>query len=226
MENFKVLIGIPMMDAMLQEPVMSLINLRDGAKYNNAILLKGSTYIHTARNQLVYNAVDAGATHLMFIDSDMQYTANDFNKLMDTAIQKDLDIIGGLYVSRYNPKQNIVKKIVYQDGFRQMVDLNDLPTTTEPFEVDAIGTGFMLINMRVFKELEPPFFFYTEPMTFGLKTVRFPNNEVGEDVSFCLYAKENGFKVWCDPTLEIGHVGRKVYKHEMFPEFKPQGVME
>ena len=222
MENFKILIAVPAMDRIPTETVASLLDLRDNTKYKNAILLKQNTYIHTARNQFVYDAVENAATHLMFIDSDMQFKAKDF----DTLIERNLDIVGGLYVSRFSEKQNICKKIIEKDGFRQMIDFNEIPTMSEPFEVDAVGTGFMLINMNVFKVLEPPFFFYTEPTTFHMKSVRFPNNELGEDITFCMYAKENGFKVWCDPTVEIGHVGRKVYKHPMYPEYKPQGIME
>ncbi len=222
MQNFKILIAVPAMDRIPTETVVSLINLREETKYKNAIMFKQATYIHTARNQFVWDAVENQATHLMFIDSDMQFLAKDF----DTLVERDLDIVGGLYVSRFNEKQNIVKKIINKDGFRQMIDFNEIPTMSEPFEVDAIGTGFMLIKMDVFKVLEPPFFFYTEPTTFGMKPVRFPNNELGEDITFCVYAKENGFKIWCDPTVEIGHVGRKVYKHPSFPEYKPQGVMQ
>jgi hypothetical protein len=27
----------------------------------------------------------------------------------------------------------------------------------------------------------------------------------GEDVSFCLDAKEQGFEIWCDPRIRVGH---------------------
>ena len=27
----------------------------------------------------------------------------------------------------------------------------------------------------------------------------------GEDVSFCLDAKEAGFEIWCDPRIRVGH---------------------
>lgn len=68
----------------------------------------------------------------------------------------------------------------------------------------------------MFQKLEPPFFYYTSPKSFGLKEVPFPRNELGEDVVFCLYAKQNGLKIFCDPTVELGHVGKKVYVHPHF----------
>ena len=27
----------------------------------------------------------------------------------------------------------------------------------------------------------------------------------GEDVSFCLDAKEMGYEIWCDPKIRVGH---------------------
>ena len=33
---------------------------------------------------------------------------------------------------------------------------------------------------------------------------------VGEDVSFCLDAKEAGFEIWCDPRIRVGHEKSRV----------------
>jgi hypothetical protein len=32
----------------------------------------------------------------------------------------------------------------------------------------------------------------------------------GEDVSFCLDAKEEGFEIWCDPRIRVGHEKMRV----------------
>ena len=32
----------------------------------------------------------------------------------------------------------------------------------------------------------------------------------GEDVSFCLDAKEEGFEIWCDPRIRVGHEKTRV----------------
>ena len=35
-------------------------------------------------------------------------------------------------------------------------------------------------------------------------------SEFGEDVSFCLDAKEEGFDIWCDPRIRVGHEKTRV----------------
>ena len=32
----------------------------------------------------------------------------------------------------------------------------------------------------------------------------------GEDVSFCLDAKEAGYEIWCDPRIRVGHEKTRV----------------
>lgn len=210
----KILIGVPSFDDPTFETAISLKHLDRDTKYNTATKYKKATYIHTARNTLVYDAVDLGATHLMFIDADMGFGPEAFENLVKHSLELDADIVGGLYVSRYDEKRNIVKKIKEnEDKELVLEDVQEIEDFSKPFEVDAIGTGFMLINMRVFQKLEPPFFYYTSPKTFGLKEVAFPRNELGEDVVFCLAAKEAGFNIFCDPSIELGHVGKKVYIH-------------
>ena len=49
---------------------------------------------------------------------------------------------------------------------------------------------------------------------FAPKMQVFESGEVqdmcGEDVSFCLDAKEAGFEIWCDPRVRVGHEKMRV----------------
>lgn len=210
----KILIAVPSFGDPSFETTISLKKLEGAAPYNLATKYKKSTYIHTARNGFVYDAVDLKADYLMFVDADMSFTAQGFNALIEHGLKMDTDLIGGLYVSRYNEKINIIKKIKSNDkGEKFLEDIKEIPTFEKPFEVDGIGTGFLLINMRVFTKLEPPFFYYPNPKDFGLREVPFPKNELGDDISFCMKVRQAGFQIFCDPTFELGHVGKKVYIH-------------
>jgi len=208
MSNFKeirVLVGMPVLGDIKAESTASLVGYYRNCRYPSQIRLSRNTYTHYARNKLVWEAVEARATHLMFIDSDMSFPVDGVDKL----IERGLDIVGGLYFKRVVPIHPIAKLIKN----KAVVDMKfeEIPTLKEPFKVDAVGTGFMLINVDVFKKMDPPFFFHTTPKEFGLTEIPFPDNEVGEDVAFCLKAKKLGFDIWVDPTIKLGHIGERIY---------------
>ena len=129
--------------------------------------------ITRARNYLVDEFLRSGCTHLLFIDSDIQYNPQDILALL--AI--DRDIIGGPYPKKSINWSNIANainknsvinednKITLKEGFNPS-DLdgvtgdfvfNPVPGTrsfkiTEPVEVMEIGTGFMMVKREVFEK--------------------------------------------------------------------------
>ena len=104
----------------------------------------------------------------------------------------------------YNLKQDepvttikLWKKEGDEEGDQPFRAVKDEPLPSAPFQVAALPTGFMLVKTEVFSRMGFPYF----RCEFGL----------GEDVSFCVRAQEAGIEVWCDPTIEIKHVGNKAY---------------
>ena len=106
----------------------------------------------------------------------------------------------------------------------------------EPVEVLEIGTGFMLIQRRVFEKFrdEYPQFSYkpdhnrSEHFTGDRYIHAFfdtvIDNELyagpgangsdrylSEDYMFCQWARNIGFKTWLCPWMELGHVGTHVF---------------
>jgi GT2 family glycosyltransferase len=77
-----------------------------------------------------------------------------------------------------------------------------IPSTL--FEAYFVGTGVCLINMDVFKKLKAPYFAFTVDK----------NGQVanGEDGTFCDKARKAGYRVWCDPTISVGHLGEYSYE--------------
>ena len=123
--------------------------------------------ITRARNYLVDEFLRSGCTHLLFIDSDIQYNPQDILALLAL----DKDIIGGPY-----PKKSINWGAVWKASKRLINDkdfdeskfspgelegvtgeyvFNPVPGTTQfkvtdPLEVMEIGTGFMMVKREVF----------------------------------------------------------------------------
>lgn len=159
--------------------------------YSARVIWQVRTMIDTARNMLVQKALeDVTTTHLLMIDDDMTFK-HDF--LMNL-LSHDVDIVGGLAFKRTADYQPCVylKRKGTEDHF---------PILPQVFqEVDAIGTGGILIKREVFEKIPYPYF-----ETWYNKNN--PEQHFSVDFDFCIKAKKTGFKIFVDPSSEMGHIG-------------------
>jgi hypothetical protein len=149
-----------------------------------------------ARRDCSQEALDVGASHLMFIDSDMVFPDNGILRL--ASLNKR--IIGANYNRRTLPLTSTVK-LSNREG--QLIEVPGDQIPKQPFKCYAVATGFMLIQVDVFKELSRPWFYY--------EYLEGKDTTTGEDVGFCKKAREKGIDVWCDPTIEVRHIGDYAY---------------
>jgi GT2 family glycosyltransferase len=172
--------------------------------------------IDEARNKLGEQALKWNATHVLFIDDDMVFQADAAQRLIDA----DKDIICGLAYQRRPKFLPCIYTIVEnENGSKQMMAIEGA-ANHGLVEIDACGSAFILIKTEVLKKLKFPWY------TWGDKTLGVCEDigGVGEDIGFCLKAKKEGFKVWCDTDLTIKHLGdapeidEKTYK-----EYKETG---
>jgi len=165
-------------------------------KYPVKFGIHESCYVHNNRNRLFEKAHASAVDYLMFVDADMEFGKEEIEKL----ILQQKEIIGGLYHSRGEPRVPYAFKVDDTDGRLKIIKDEVIPKKT--FEVDAVATGFMLIDMKVFNKMKPPYFFYGDPVLFP---------ELGDDMYFCLKAKHYGIKIFCDPMVDLGHIGNFRY---------------
>lgn len=196
-EDTKILIGMPALAEMKTETATSLIMATAKLPYKATLHIHKSCYVHDARNKIVETAKERGATHLMFIDSDMSFPADGIERL----VEHNLDVVGGLYYRRQPPHYPVISQLVTdKDGVQSPVIPNEFPTD-KLFQVWGLATGFLLIKMSVFEKLQAPYFYFGK---LGKK-------ELGEDYYFCKLVNDAGFKIWCDPTIPLGHVGEYIF---------------
>lgn len=146
------------------------------------------------RNIIAREALSNDSDYLMFIDNDMMFPADGITRLIDS----DKDIIAAPYNQRPmaqtdNSFKTSTVKLVDASG-----ELVPGKVPAELAQVGATGTGFMLIKMNVFRKMKQPFFNDYEDEEFQFH---------GEDVNFCLKARDLGFEVWINPHIEMAHVG-------------------
>jgi hypothetical protein len=183
-------VGIPSYDHIKTECVLSLVSLITKTKLPLHFIFNQSLYIDYNRNQIVDAALAAGSTHLMFVDSDMQFPVDGIERLL----AHDKDIVGAYYNTR---RGHCPVRVM--DAAGKLVAPDPLPT--EPFTCHVLPTGFMLIRLSALEKLSRPYF----------AVITHAGGTIGEDVVFCKHATDAGLSLWCDPTIPMGHVGKHVY---------------
>lgn len=189
----KVLIGVPCLDSIKTKTAFSLFNLKRGG--NTELIMKVGADVARNRNQIVEYAIEKGFTHILFIDSDMKFNPDTLERLLEN----DEDICGVMYHQRALPlRYNLMP--MEQDEERGKYEIVDFKVPADLFEVKWVGTGIMLIKTEVFKKLQKPYFAFL-----------YEDEYVGEDVYFCRKARDAGYKIFVDATVQNRHVGNFEY---------------
>jgi hypothetical protein len=143
----------------------------------------------------------------LWIDSDIVFDTEKFYRL----VAMDKDIAAGWYMTEDGHTTSVAHWLDEEDfrgngGVMNHETGDTMSKRRKPFTVDYTGFGWVLIKKGVFENLEYPW--------FAPKMQVFESGEVqdmcGEDVSFCLDAKEAGFEIWCDPQIRVGHEKMRV----------------
>lgn len=180
----KLCVGIPNLGSIRTNTVECLVGVLFTTGCDFHLVMPYGCYIDENRNIAAKEALEIGASHLMFIDSDMVFPDNG----IATLASRDKRVIGVNYNLRKLPLQRA-----------WIIPGED--TRTSPFKCDALPTGFMLIQTDVFKELSTPWFLCEYAHEKG----------EGEDIYFCRKARAKGIDVWCDPTFKVHHIGDYLY---------------
>ena len=137
--------------------------------------------------------------YLIWLDSDMVWSGQDVIKL----IKLDVPIASGCYMMANNTELPIVESLDYskllESGTFKFMTRDELNARTMPFKANYVGFGFMCVKYGVFESMEYPWFQpkFVEQGNFKEFTA--------EDVGFCWTAKDNGYDIWVDPTVRVGH---------------------
>ena len=204
----KTLIAIPCMDQVPAVFAQSLATLnREGDCF---VTMQIGSLIYDSRNHLASAAIEMGADYVFWMDSDMTFPADALQKMLKLAKEKGDDaIITGLYFRRVEPFTPVLNDIlsVNEEGDITFHNLEAIPT--EPFEVEGCGFGCVLCPTDAL-------------MTVALKYKAMfdPMKGAGEDLSFCIRARECGYHIWCDPSIECGHVGHSVITRGFWESYK------
>ena len=147
-----------------------------------------------AKKQLAAEyAVEQGCEWVLFIDDDVLFPPNTLLKLLSWG----KDIVNGVYWSKSDPSVPLVFKGHMQGSYYDW-HVGDF------IEIDSAGMGLTLIKTKVFKEMPKPWF--SENYVYHqLDGAPSKNNATTEDLYFYKKARDFGFKVYCDTSLQAYH---------------------
>lgn len=212
-----------------------------GVKLHCAFMFNESL-ITRARNNLAHQFLEGNCTHLLFIDADMKFQAEDIYRML----LADKDIIVAIC-----PKKEINWGTVREAAYRNEQDLskftgsfvvNLLQNTAaisvpqdQPFPIAAGGTGVMLIKREVFNKLDkhtPTFRNDMSHMTAGKPVKQFFTESIdpdsgrllSEDYHFCHAYRKVGGSVWGAPWCKIGHFGTYLFEGQLVQTPEPSNA--
>lgn len=199
----KIMIAVPCFDHMDVQFVNCLENLERVGECK--VEFAASSLIYDARNGLAMKAINEGYDWVLWLDSDMVFGPTLLKDLLATG----KDLVCGLYFSRRPPyKPAIFSKCYFEQNglLRKPISENyyDYPKK-ELFEVQAFGFAGVLTKVETLDVINS---------AMGLPFCPIPG--FGEDLSFCIRARQIDYKLWCDSRISIGHIGKVIIDENVY----------
>ena len=192
MKQTKILVGVPSGDSLVVPFWASFSSAIYTQWTDNEVLgVRGMNTV-SARNKIVYKAITDGFDYVFFMDSDMEFPQGTLDRLLS----HNKDIVGGFYVRKKKGFLPNAFKLGSRTGDKLLTEF-----VTDFREVEAIGTGCLLVKTEVFKNIKKLPWFEYEP------TESPDGHMMTEDLVFCDRAKDAGYKIYCDGEIACGHVG-------------------
>ena len=174
--------------------------------------ISGCSVVSRVRNLIAKDFLDSDCTDLMFIDSDINFEAEDIFRLMAWNSDPKKGIVAGIPVARKKGK-------VYISTLDTDEDENIFMNYMGLVKAKRVATAFMMIRREVFEKLRDshPEWVYHDEKKVGDEVIAFfdfalkEGQYIGEDFLFCDRARELGYEVWIDPTIKLGHMGMEEF---------------
>ena len=188
----------------------------------------GFSFAHTtsqslipiARNDLADYFLRSSDSHLLFIDGDMGFDADQVLRMLEV----DVEVIGAVCPQKKINWQAIKQAVLAnphmeaqhlaQVGatYKTFQPLNDKPIGLDaPLAVEHIGTGIMFIKRSAFERMQGQVPHIDGQHQYFEAKVHDDGRFLSEDVHFCKMFRQAGGAVYAAPWLEVSHLG--MYEH-------------
>lgn len=201
----RTMIGIPTMGTVPVRFMASLLAMKRAGDVEFEVT--DHSLIYDARNRIAKLAIDEGFDRVLWLDSDMVFSPDLMERLSER-LDQGREFVSALYFKRKQPPE----PVIYRDcclredengkPVPSAVVYRDFPENAL-FEIAGSGFGAVMTTVQLLKDVYE---------AYGLPFS--PAGGLGEDLSFCARVSELGQKMWCDSSIQLGHVGQKIYTRE------------
>lgn len=167
-----------------------------------------------ARNILThYFLKDKKYTHLFFVDSDIEFSPEDFIKVA----MSGKPINCALYPNKvyyWTPERRAKGRDFLVNFSARGTDVSSFDKATGLCEIDLVATGFMCIERGVFEKIQDKVgtFKYSNERLHDYWNCKIIDDEwMTEDYVFSRLAQESGYTLYSDLTVQLTHIGDNGY---------------
>ena len=204
----KTLIAIPCMDQVPAQFCQSLATLEKTGP--TVVAFQVSSLIYTARNNLALMALEQEADYILWLDSDMVFPSGTLRHMIAEIEKQGEDVIlTGAYFRRNPPFSPVLYDKLEIDPEKGATWAETTTIPDEMFEVEGCGFGCVLVPTAAVADVSAKY-----------KDLFGPILGTGEDLSFCWRARQCGWKILCDPRIELGHVGHHIITRQYWKDFQ------
>ena len=244
LRKIRLMVGTPMYGGMAHGLFvrsmceLTLLCERHGVALDTCFVLNESL-VPRARVEIAARFMRSDCTHLMFIDADIGFTAQDVLALLALSRGERIDVIAGAYPRKQIAWDQLARAVAggITDGDRlellaSPLVFNPLDSAAgrvplgEPLEVAEAATGFTLIRRATFELFDRQYpelrYRSDDPTVSSDERERTLYFEVGidpqtrrylsEDYAFCQRVRAAGGHIWLCPWISLAHVGSHTYR--------------
>jgi hypothetical protein len=176
--------------------------------------MKALGIVTWARDAVLDGFLKSDKQKLFWIDSDMVWSPESFARMV--ALSTKRDVIAAAYMAKRDGEPDFQ---IGASGKPQELDEYGL------LEIEATGLGFTIMDRKVCEALAEG-----KPQRADqhgkpyIRAFRIDEDlgefRAGEDVQFFADIRAKGFKVHLDPTIDLGHIGEKMWRGRAIDHMK------
>lgn len=206
----KVFIAVPSMDTIPALFAQSLALLQRDCEVQ--IGWEVGSLVYHARNNLARQALKTDADYVLWLDSDMVFAPDTLIRMLKVCKDNDIDFLTAVCFRRKPPYTPcLFDRLEKVEKGASYTALMSVPEGL--FKVGGCGFAGVLMASDVLLSVQSKF----NGRMFD------PMDGFGEDVSFCWRARQCGYEIWCDSSIEFGHVGNCIVTRGYFEAYNGGG---